>query len=242
MSKNDSRQAKRLAEKEAARRRRTRNILIGAVVAVVAVAGIIAWASNRTETDTTAAMPAGIDSDLGVPVGTASSPVVDIYEDFQCPICKTLEDNVGPALQQLIDSGDVKVVYHIMSFLDNNLGNDSSTRTANAAGCAQDQGVFPAYHAEVFANQPAVEGDGYTDEQLLTFGETAGVEDMDRFRACVSEETFAGWVTQVERRAEDDQISGTPTVLVDGTRVDLGQASSWDDYINQLTTAIQQAG
>jgi protein-disulfide isomerase len=242
MSKNDSRQARQLAEQEAARRRRTRNILIGAVVAIVVVAGIIAWASNRTETDTTAAVPAGVDSGLGVPVGTASSPVVDIYEDFQCPICKTVEDNIGAALQQIIDNGDARVVYHIMSFLDNNLRNDSSTRAANAAGCAQDQGVFPAYHAEVFANQPAVEGDGYTDEQLITFGETAGVADMEQFRTCVTEGTFAGWVTRVERRAEDDQISGTPTILVDGTRVDLGQASSWEDYINQLKAAIQQAG
>ncbi len=74
MSKNDSRQAKQLAEQEATRRRRTRNILIGAVVAIVVVAGIIAWASNRTETDTTAAVPAGIDSDLGVPVGAAARP------------------------------------------------------------------------------------------------------------------------------------------------------------------------
>jgi protein-disulfide isomerase len=65
---------------------------------------------------------------------------------------------------------------------------------------------------------------------------------MEQFRTCVTEGTFAGWVTRVERRAEDDQISGTPTILVDGTRVDLGQASSWEDYINQLKAAIQQAG
>lgn len=240
MSTDKSTKSRRLAAYEAAKRRR--NILIAAVFAVVVVVGIVVWASNRTSTDASAAAPAGVIDDLGIPVGTAISPVVDVYEDFQCPICKLLEENVGPTLLQLADTGQAQVVYHIMSFLDRNLSNDSSTRAANAAGCAQDQGVFPDYHSEVFANQPANEGDGFTDAQLISFGQNAGVPDMAAFEACVTNQTYSDWVTQVERRGEDAQISGTPTVLVNGTRVDLlGQASSWDEVITILTTVVAQA-
>jgi protein-disulfide isomerase len=231
----------RRAAQEAARRR-TRNIVFAVVIVVVVAIGIAVWASNRTTTDTAAAAPAGVDADLGIPVGTATSPVVDIYEDFQCPICKVLEDNVGATFLELADNGQARVVYHIMSFLDVNLSNDSSTRAANAAGCAQDQGVFPAYHREVFANQPANEGDGYTDEQLITFGESAGVPDMAAFEACVTNLTYADWVANVERLGEDAQISGTPTILLNGNRLDiLGQATSWDEAITILKTAVTQA-
>lgn len=236
-----SAEARRAAAEEAARRRRTRNILIGVVGVVVVVLGIAVWAANSTSADPDAAMPAGIGADLGIPVGSASTPIIDVYEDFQCPICKVLEDNVGPTLQDLADSGQARVVYHIMSFLDINLRNDSSTRAANAAACAQDQGVFPEYHAQVFENQPVVEGDGFTDEQLISFGENAGVPDMAAFESCLENQTYAGWVAQVEKRAEDDQIAGTPTVLVNGVRVDLSQASSWEEYIVILTTAVAQA-
>lgn len=241
MSSSRSERGQSRAAQEDARRRRVRNTLIGVIAVVVVAIGLAVWAANRTTTDTGVALPAGVLDDLGVPVGTATSPVMDVYEDFQCPICKVLEENVGPAVAELVDSGRVRVVYHMMSFLDRNLSNDSSTRAANAAGCAQDQGVYAAYHQQVFANQPD-EGVGFTDEQLIAFGESAGVPDMAKFETCVSEETFADWVAQVELRAENDQIHGTPTILVDGTQVDLGQATSWEDYIAQLTAAIDQAG
>lgn len=240
MSNGKPTKSRRTAQEVA--RQRTRNILFTVVIVVVLAIGIAVWAANRTTTNRDAAAPAGVDADLGVPVGTATSPVVDIYEDFQCPICKVFEDNVGSTFQQLADDGETRVVYHIMSFLDNNLRNDSSTRAANAAGCAQDQGVFPAYHHEVFANQPANEGDGFTDEQLLSFGESAGVPDMAAFEACVTNLTFADWVARVERLGEDAQISGTPTVLLNGNRLDLlGQATTWDEVITVLKTAVAQA-
>jgi protein-disulfide isomerase len=242
MSNAQSKQARRLAAQEAAKRRRTRNILIAVVFVVVVVAGIVVFVASQTPTDSSATAPAGVLSDLGIPVGTATTPVVDLYEDFQCPVCKAFEDNVGPTLRQLIDNGQVRAVYHILSFLDTNLHNDSSTRAANAAGCAQDQGVFEAFHNQVYANQPATEGAGYTDDQLIAFGQAAGVPDMATFQTCVTNHTYAGWVAQVERLAENKQVSSTPSVFVDGKLVDLGQASSWADYATQLTTAIQQAG
>jgi protein-disulfide isomerase len=226
---------------QGARPRRTRYIMIGVVVAVVVAIGIGVLASNRTAFNADASAPAGVLDDLGVPVGTATTPVMDVYEDFQCPVCAGLENNVGPAVREMADNGEVLVVYHIMSFLDGNLRNDSSTRAANAAGCAQDQGVFEAYHDQVFANQPQ-EGVGFTDEQLITFGETAGVSDMAAFRGCVSDQTYADWVTQVERLAEDDQVHSTPTLVINGTTFDPSEAQTWDDYVTLLTAAIRQAG
>ena len=241
MTNPTSKKDRQAAAREAAKRRRTRNILIGVIFVIVVGVGVTVWALNSTPASSGMATPAGVTADLGIPVGTATSPVVDLYEDFQCPVCKVFEDNVGPTIRQLIADGQIKAVFHIMSFLDNNLNNDSSKRSANAAGCAQDQGVFEAFHDQVYQNQPATEGVGYTNDQLLQFGRDAGVPDMTRFEQCVTNDTFGEWVAQVERNGEQAQITGTPTVLVDGTVVDWSNATSWDDVVTALTNAIDAA-
>ena len=76
----------------------------------------------------------------------------------RCPICKTFEDALGSTLADLVSAGTARIVYYPLSFLDRQLGNDSSLRAANAAGCAQDAGAFAAYHDTVFTNQPASAG------------------------------------------------------------------------------------
>ena len=73
---------------------------------------------------------------------------------------------LGSTFQEQAQAGKIKLVYHVKNFLDDNLRNDSSTRAANAAFCASDAGKFREFHNTIFPNQPANEGDGYTDAQL----------------------------------------------------------------------------
>jgi protein-disulfide isomerase len=240
MTKQDSKKARQAAAQEAARRRRTRNIMIAVVFAVVVIAGVAIWAANRPASTPNANMPAGVDSDGGVPVGTATSPVVEVYEDFQCPICGAFEANVAPTLDQEVENGQIRLIYHMMSFLDVNLRNDSSKRAANAAGCAQDQGMFFEYHNEVYANQPA-EGVGYTDDQLVQFAQTVGIPDMTRFQQCVADDTFGAWVTQMEINSENDQVTSTPTLKIDGQVIDWSSGGTWDSAAQIVQQAIDAA-
>ncbi|MCU0266099.1 MAG: DsbA family protein [Actinomycetia bacterium] len=236
--------AEERAAQQAAERRREQLIrfgLIAVVFLVVAGVGLAVWASNRTSADPDARKPAGAQEDGGLPFGEASTPVIEVYEDFQCPACAQFEANVGETIVGLQEDGKAKVVYHVLSFLDDNLGNDSSFRAANAAGCAQEQGTFIAYHDTVYANQPATEGDGFTDEQLLSFAETAGVPDQGAFETCVQESTFGGWVDLVQANATDSQITGTPTIVVGGEKLDLSSAQSWEDVSALLTKAVEDA-
>ena len=147
------------------------------------------------------------------------APVVDIYEDFQCPICNELEKANGASIHELAQRGDIKLVSHMMSFLDDNLGNDSSKRAANAAFCAADAGKYAEYHNAVFAGQPAKEGHGYTDEQLKkTFAAGAGISgpQLTTFTQCVDKGTYDDYVKDTEKRSNDDGVNGTPTVKIDG--------------------------
>ena len=163
-------------------------VLIGAIIAVVVVvAVVVAIVIGKNSQSGSSTGASGNPTPVGVVGGTgggilanpatakASAPTMDLYEDFQCPICGELEKALGPQIRTLADAGQIKLVVHMMSFLDGNLSNDSSTRSANAAACAADAGKFLQYHAAVFAGLPAKEGAGYTDAQLTAFAQTAGI-------------------------------------------------------------------
>jgi protein-disulfide isomerase len=238
--------AQRAAE-QAAQRRRERVVRIGAAVAVaLVVLGVVLFMVTRgsEEAPENAALPDGVQAaGGGIPVGTAEGPVLELYEDFQCPICATFEQALGDTLGELVTSGSARIVYFPLSFLDRQLGNDSSLRAANAAGCTQDAGAFAAYHDTVFANQPEREGEGYTDEQLLEFGRQAGIEgdEYAAFESCVRDLTYEGWVQQVQQAANDRPVTGTPTLFIDGELVDTADLLTGDSYDPEKLRALVEA-
>ena len=97
------------------------------------------------------------------PGAPANVPTLDMYEDFQCPICARFEEIFGLQIVEMVKANQVKLIAHPLSFLDDNLRNDSSNRAANAAACASDAGEFLQYHTATFQGQPTREGTGYSE-------------------------------------------------------------------------------
>jgi protein-disulfide isomerase len=267
-SKDDRRAAQErlAAEREAqARADRRRSLILGTVtvviIALIAGAVAVAFVNQRRAAEDVGALPANTIPAEGAPgsvgpygayTGTADPldgdiPVLEIYEDFQCPACKQFEDAVGEDIKALGESGDFRIVYHPMQFLDANLGNDSSARAANASGCAADAGNFLGFHDEVFANQPEREGTGYTDDELIAFGATAGLTDPS-FATCVRDQTFAKWAKNgVQRESEDRGVSSTPTFFVNGTQLNsqdffTSSAGGWqaEEFIETVRATANQ--
>ena len=227
-------------EANAAERRRERMVrVVGGVTVAVVVLGIIGvavYAKSSSTTDVTAlpsadpsaALPAGVlptddERAYGVPYGTASAdaPVLELWEDFQCPACNIVEQANGAGIQALAESGQVQLVYRPTTFLDANLGNDSSARATAAWGCAIDAGKVKEYHNTVFANQPEQEGTGFTDEQLVAFAEGAGItgEALDTFSSCFADRTYLGWAANSTDVFYTSNVQGTPYALLNGVEV-----------------------
>lgn len=151
-------------------------------------------------------------------------PTLVLWEDFQCPGCGALERmSESKAVQQMAQSGTLNVIYRPVAFLDANLGNDSSARAQAAYGCALDAGVGLEFHNEVFANQPAQEGAGYTDAQLKSFAAAAGLSgsSLDSFTSCVDAGTYRDWPAASTQLFFDSKAPGTPYALLDGKPVDI---------------------
>lgn len=226
-------------------------IVVAAVVVIVAiiavVGGVIVLQQSEKDAVTGGgnALPVGVTAlGAGFPAfadatAAAGAPTLDVYVDFQCPACAQFESILGPTIQDLGSQGKAKVVYHVKNFLDDNLGNDSSTRAGNAAFCAADAGAFEEFHGQVFANQPAQEGDGFTDAQLATFAEASGVTGaaLTTWQQCVDAGRYVDYVNSVEKQSFDDGVRGTPTIRINGEIVELQTVGSPE----LLTQAIQNA-
>ncbi len=218
--------------------------LIGAVVvfvaAVVATLVYLAVRGDGLEASGSAdTLPSG-----GGLVVSADAPDdaarMHVYEDFQCPFCGLLERSAGEALVGAADARDIELTYTFMSFLDGALGNDSSSRAANAALCANDAGVFADWHAAAFAAQPE-EGVGYTDADLTGFAEEAGLADPElaSFSTCLTEQTYADYVSDMQEASEQAGVTGTPTVEVNGDRLDNDELSRLQQDPSSLTEIVQ---
>jgi protein-disulfide isomerase len=192
--------------------------VIAAVVVVVLFAGAVGFGVYRAQQAAAVVVPPGA-TETGVPIGQANAPAtVDIYLDFQCPVCRAYEQATGDTIDQLVASGAARVVYHPVAYLDRFSSTRYSSRSSAASGCAAAAGVFVPFAKLLYANQPPENGDGLTDQKLVELGAQAGAKGD--FAACVADGRYARWSAAVTDAASRAGVTGTPTVLVNGVHVD----------------------
>lgn len=213
-----------LAEQKKMESRR-RMTAIGGVVAVLAlIVGLTWWSISRDSSGEVAQqVPAGVTSDFGVVVGDdGATPSIVIYEDFQCPICRDLEAVIGEPLGAAIEAGNAQAEFRVVSFLDRASDNEFSSRAANAAAAVNDAAgaaAFKNFHDLVFANQPEEGTAGPDDEQLIAWAVEAGAVEAD-VRGPIEDKAFDQWVVNATDAMSKNDVTGTPTVFIDGELVE----------------------
>lgn len=196
----------------------TRYIVIGMVVFVVAVGVIFSFVSNKSSN--TAAVPSSVSKANGYGIvfngDLTGKPVVDLWEDFQCPVCAHFEATDGAYMQQLILSKKAKVVYHLLSFIG-----PESILAANAGACAADQGKFLQFHSFLYAHQGTENTGTWSNAALIIAGAAVGITDA-KFPTCVNTGKYNGWVTNIANDGVTKKINQTPTLLVNGKEINRG--------------------
>jgi len=220
------------------------NTIIVVVVVVVVVGIFVAVQASRTSGPASAALPATVtDQGAGLPFGTG--PVtIDLWEDFQCPACKQFEATNSETLKKQAAANEIKLIIHPLSFLDQKLGNDSSLLAANAFGCAAASGDEPTltFHQKVYAQQPT-ENPGspaWDNATLIQWAKDSGVTGAD-FEACVNDGTHDDWVAQVASSGVDAAINQTPTLYINGSKVDETTLATFFTDPKALPQAISDA-
>jgi protein-disulfide isomerase len=217
--------------------------VIYVVIGVLVVAGLIGWTismlRSSSQTQVAATYTTAVQGAVVV-AGKQAANTVDVYEDFLCPICGRFESNSGGDLTKAINDGKIQVRYHPVAILNRATSPTGySLRAASAAICAADAGFFPAYHKQLFADQPAEGSAGLTDQQLIDEATKAGATPPASFNQCVITGKYKLAVTnETSRAAKDASLRspgstgfGTPTVMVNGKKADLSD----DTWLTNIT-------
>jgi protein-disulfide isomerase len=226
----------RAAQEKKERRRRTAVVsAVGvAVLALVLVIGYIVQ-SGRDTTTAVGNAPTGAVG-YAVPAGPSSAPVkVTIYEDFLCPYCGQFESASRTVLEKQIEAGKVQVRYHVLTFLDPSTSTDYSSRAANALAVVLDTAgptVAKKFHDLLFENQPQEGSAGLSDSRLLDYAVQAGAP-KSAVQQGIKDRAFEQWVKNVGDQASKDGVNSTPTVMINGKKI--------DGTIDQLVAEVEKA-
>lgn len=228
-------QQRRLQEQEAQRRHDRKMLIVAALVIVLVIVGggigLQVWRTSRSPSaapsTSSSFAPVTIADGKPIVLGRASAPVkVQLYEDFHCSHCQEFEERLGPTLTAEQDAGRVAVELYPMSFID-----AGSATAANAMACAAESGFGQAYYLGLFANADLQ----WSDAQLLDLAGKVATPVPEGFDPCVTTKAHQPWVDSINAAAAANGVTGTPTLFVQGAKVDT-EISAAD-----LTAALDRA-
>ena len=209
------------------------------VIAVIGIAGL-AFALLRAGADTATApveVPGADDPQAlvaaarGVRLGSADAPVTIIeFGDYQCPGCGVFASRVKPVLKQrYIDSGQAQFIYYDFPLVSIHA---NAFLAARAARCAEDQGKFWEYHDLVFARQSDWSTERNAEETFIELGSLVGL-DQETFEDCVRSDAHAELVSANSALGDKLGVASTPTLFVNGKRVQDWETSAIMRVIDQ---------
>ena len=153
------------------------------------------------------------DMSLGNP---AAKVTVIEYASASCPHCARFNNEVFPAFKaKYIDTGKINYVFREFLTPPVNMA-AAGFLTARCAGKDKYFSVLDA----IYQGQTAMFQSGDIHGGLLRIAQSAGMNEQ-QFNACVSDDkALTALNDRVQRYETKDNISGTPTFLVNGKKLD----------------------
>jgi protein-disulfide isomerase len=145
----------------------------------------------------------------GQRIGPATAAVTIVeFSDFQCPFCRISAERLANLRAEFPTT--VAVVYRHFP-LKSHL---HAAAAAVAAECAGEQGKFWEMHGVLFGRQAEL-----GEISWLDLADQAGISDLSLFRSCLDEQSGIAAVKRDSADGERLGVRGTPTLLVNGRRI-----------------------
>jgi protein-disulfide isomerase len=173
--------------------------------------------------------PAPTESATPDPSATATPPVeIRIYVDYLSPGSREFQLANASQLSTWVKQGAATLTYYPVAMLTSKSnGTKYSLRAASAAACVATHSpdAFFAFTHALLEQQPPVDSDGMSDQDLAALAIASGASAPKIVRECIEEEDFAGWAKSATDRAlqgipgtDGVALTGSPMVLVNGTQ------------------------
>lgn len=214
-----------------------RNVIaLGSVLGLAAIGGGAALVINDHDKLkpgkvrlNAAGLPIGFSDDGGLRVGPddvitkaqaqAATHTVQVWFDYACPHCAEFEHNYGDQIAKAVSAGRTVADLRPVHILNQSWNLKAMNALAHVVAKAPDKVL--AYHGAVFDDlydylTNGMHADLITDDKLHAIVKSSTGLDVPTAPADAS-----GWLA-VERKTFDaKKLQGTPTVIIDGTTIDL---------------------
>jgi protein-disulfide isomerase len=193
-------------------------IAIGVLIVVVVAAGQLGGKASGKLSDPGFAYPAALLD--GPNVGPAGAPVVmQVFEDYQCPICARYSLEVEPSLvNKYAAAGQLRIEHNDIAILGRGDANDESMITAKGAYCANEQGKYWSYAHWIYNNQIGENRGDFNRDRVTQIAVAAGVEEQ-AFSSCLDGEAALTKVAATTSKATGLGINSTPTMYIGGQQI-----------------------
>jgi protein-disulfide isomerase len=196
-------------------------VIVGVLIVVVVGINQLGGKVSGTLKDPAMNYPAALLD--GSNIGKADAPVtLDVWEDYQCPICARYSLTVEPVLvSKYAKPGSLRIVHHDLGILGNPRvppAENESIIPARGAFCANEQGKYWDYAHWIYNNQDGENAGGFRRERVVAIAEAAGVEPV-AFGACLDGAAAAAAVDATNAKSTELGINSTPTIYIGGKQI-----------------------
>src|SRR3954452_15376272 len=150
-------------------------------------------------------------------LGTAGAPVVIVaFSDLRCPHCKGEAEMLR---QNLIKNYPTQVRLYFKDYPLEGL-HPWAKAAAMAGRCVfqQNNDAFWAYHDYIFGHQEAITPENLKDQTLSWAKDAKGVDSI-KLAACIDSKSTQAEVEKELEEARALDVSGTPTMFINGRRI-----------------------
>ncbi|MDO5049117.1 MAG: thioredoxin domain-containing protein [Actinomycetaceae bacterium] len=197
------------------------------------------FAESQTDPELIKRLQEQIKREEGDPraIGSVDAPVVMVsYEDFSCPMCTVFFEQTFPELQDLIDSGDLRIEFRDLVIFPN-YGSDHAARASRAAA---NQGLFWEFVTTAYGQAGAGNHPTYSKETVLEIAKTVGVPDMAKFEADYeSDEVKEAVNAETQHGMYNLGITGTPFFIVNNAVVTGAQPTPY--FLKTIEKQLEEA-
>lgn len=172
-------------------------------------------------------------SSIASPTQGTGKHKLTIFADFQCPACIGFSRAIGPIFEQYAADGYLQITYKQFPLQNHK----NAERDALAALCSEEQGKYIEYKKALYALEESKSSAKVTDEDRVNIGKD--IVDTTKLAACLAGDKYLDQVRAEIREGEALGVTGTPTVFLDGKKIDNKIFSNLDAMKNIMNRWLE---
>lgn len=203
--------------------------VIGIIVAiVVAVFGFLALTKPNSSTSTDGA---GVASNHIDGKGAKNVTLVE-YGDFQCPAC----GQYYPVVKSVFEKYQSDIFFQFRNYPLESL-HQNARASARAVEAANIQGKFWEMYDTLYTTQSAWSNTNDPLTLFKSYAQQIGVADLNKFEVDYKSSEVNSIINADLQAGQKFSITGTPTFILDGTKLDSNPTSA-DEFYKLIDAAI----